>query len=65
MADQTLQGMQKEMTQAINRAATATKKEERQAAAEQAKRIQKRIFSMLSAYQKAAKAASDTMQSDK
>lgn len=60
--DQTLQGMQKELTQAINRAANATKKEDRLEAAKQAKEIEKKIFKMLAAYQKGAQDADKAMQ---
>lgn len=60
--NQTLQGMQKEMTQAINRAANSARKDDRKAAANQVKEIAKKLFKIAKAYQKGTQDADKAMQ---
>lgn len=57
--DQTLQGMKKELTQAINNSASAKDKKEREEYAKQAKSIADTMYKKLCAYQKGAKEAAD------
>lgn len=59
---QTLQGMKKELTQAINKAATASKKEDRLAAAQKAKELKDKLFKMLHSYEQGAHKAQQAME---
>ena len=52
---QSLQGLKKELTQAINKAATAARKEDRLEAADHAKEIKDQLFHMLAHHEKATK----------